>query len=216
MASDPGGVGAVVEAADRNKSPGHFSWSWPLLDALNTMFAERIMPASFLQRVVRLIAKVAGIPASTQLRSITLLGTDYKLLTKILVAHLIHVLFSVLLSTQLCSDQGWSIFDGPASILLLSSPGFLFSIDFFHAYDHVSIPWVDKDMETRNFGVIFWGWVTSLHRDVSAASHHLPLHCHLILHQAGKWWDLRPTSLASRWPTQTGHNWLHGWCRSFR
>jgi hypothetical protein len=95
------------------------------------MFAERIMPASFLQRVFRLIAKVDWIPASTQLWSITLLGTDYKLSTKILVAHLIPVLLSILLSTQLCSDRGWSIFDGPASILLLSSPGFLFGIDFF-------------------------------------------------------------------------------------
>ena len=88
---------------------------------------------------------------ASQLRPITLLGTDYKLLTKILVARLIPVLPSVLRSTQLCSVRGRSIFDGPASILSSAEylhrhqkPGYLMSLDFFHAYDRVSLPWVDK------------------------------------------------------------------------
>ncbi len=111
---------------------------------------------------------------ASQLRPITLLGTDYKLLTKILMACLIPVLPSVLRSTQLCSVRGRSIFDGPASILSSAEylhrhqkPGYL--LDFFHAYDGVSLPWVDKVMEAMGFGAIFRGWVATLHRDVSAA-----------------------------------------------
>jgi hypothetical protein len=119
---------------------------------------------------------VAGIPAAPQLRPITLLGTDYKLLTKILVARLLPVLPTVLQSTQLCSVRGRSIFDGPATILSAAEylhrhqkPGYLLSLDFFHAYDRVSLSWVDKVMEAMGFGATFRGWVATLHRDVSAA-----------------------------------------------
>ncbi len=116
---------------------------------------------------------------ASQLQPITLLGTDYKLLTKILVARLIPILPSVLRSTQLCSVRGRSIFEGPASILSSAEylhrhqkPGYLMSLDFFHAYDQVSLPWVDKVMEAMGFGTIFRGWVATLHRDVSAAFLH--------------------------------------------
>jgi hypothetical protein len=122
------------------------------------MLAESLLPASFRQGVVRLLPKVAGIPAAPQLRHITLLGTDYKLLTKILVARLLPVLPSVLQSTQLCSVRGRSIFDGPATILSAAEylhrhqkPGYLLSLNFFHAYDRVSLSWVDKVMEAMGF-----------------------------------------------------------------
>ena len=153
----------AVEGAAPHKSPGLDGLSYelykttftevgpPLLDAFNAMLAEGILTASLRQGVVRLLPKVAGVPMASQLRPITLLGTDYKLLTKILVARLIPVLPSVLRSTQLCSVRGRSIFDGPASILSSAEylhrhqkPGYLMSLDFFHAYDRVSLPWVDK------------------------------------------------------------------------
>ena len=178
----------AVEGAAPHKSPGLDGLSYelykatfqevgpPLLDAFNAMLDEGILTASLRQGVVRLLPKVAGVPMASQLRPITLLGTDYKLLTKILVARLIPVLPSVLRSTQLCSVRGRSIFDGPASILSSAEylhrhqkPGYLMSLDFFHAYDRVSLSWVDKVMEAMGFGTIFRGWVATLHRDVSAA-----------------------------------------------
>ena len=60
------------------------------------MMAEGLLPASFRRGIVRLLPKVAGVPAASQLRPITLLGVDYKLLTKILVARLLPVMPSVL------------------------------------------------------------------------------------------------------------------------
>jgi hypothetical protein len=76
---------------------------------------------------------------ASQLRPITLLNTDYKLLTKMMVAHfgrLLPVQPSVK-AMQLCSVWGRSIFDGPASILSAAEflhshqlPGYLFSLDF--------------------------------------------------------------------------------------
>jgi hypothetical protein len=87
-----------VEGAAPQKSPGLDALSYelykatftevgpPLLDAFNAMLAEGILTASLRQGAVRLLPKVAGVPMVSQLRPITLLGTDHKLLTKILVA----------------------------------------------------------------------------------------------------------------------------------
>jgi hypothetical protein len=52
------------------------------------------------------------VPATSQLSPITHLGTDCKLLTKILVVSLLPVLPCVLLYTQLCSVRGRSILAG--------------------------------------------------------------------------------------------------------
>jgi hypothetical protein len=53
------------------------------------------------------------LPIASQLRPITL----YKILTKMLVAHLLNVLPRVLHVTQLCSVQGRSIFNEVAAVL---------------------------------------------------------------------------------------------------
>jgi hypothetical protein len=93
-----------------------------------------------------------------------------------LVARLLPVLPSVLQSTQLCSVRGRSIFDGPATVLSAAEyllrhkrPGYLHSLDFFHAYDRVSLPWVDSVLKAMGFGNTFRGWMATLHRGASAA-----------------------------------------------
>jgi hypothetical protein len=94
----------------------------------------------------------------------TRIHTDYKLLTMMFVARLLPLLPSVLQATQLCSIRGRSIHDGPASILSAAEflhrnqlPGFLMSLDFFHAYDRVSMDWVDSVPEAMGIGQVFRG-----------------------------------------------------------
>jgi exonuclease III len=183
-----GELEAAVEAAASQKAPGLDGLSYemykttlhlvgePLLSAFNDMLAAGLLPASMRHGVVKLIPKVAGVPTTAQLRPITLLCTDYKLLTKMFVARLLPLMPSVLKATQLCSVKGRSIFDGPASILSAAEylhrhgqPGFLLSLDFFHAYDRVSLPWLDKVLEAMGFGLLFRGWVRTLHRRASAS-----------------------------------------------
>jgi hypothetical protein len=103
------------------------------------------------------------------------LSVDYKILTKMLVARLLNVLPSVLHATQLCSVRGRSIFDGAAAVLSAAEylhrrgvPGFLLSLDFFHAYDRVSIQWLDRVLEAMGFGAVLRHWVATLHRRASA------------------------------------------------
>ena len=47
-------------------------------------------------------------------------------------------------------------------------PGFLFNLDFFHAYDRVCMPYVDWVLEVMGFGAIFRGWIRTLHSGAAA------------------------------------------------
>ncbi len=74
---------------------------------------------------------------AAQLLQITLLCTDYKLLTKMITARLMAVPPSLLLSTQICSMYGHSIFDRAAVVLSAAEflrrhkrTGFLLSLFF--------------------------------------------------------------------------------------
>jgi hypothetical protein len=75
----------------------------PLLNGLNAMLNRGLLAPSLCLGVVWLLPEVPGVPMASQLNPITLLNTDYKRLTKMIVARLLPFLPSVLLATQLCS-----------------------------------------------------------------------------------------------------------------
>ena len=177
----------AVESAAAAKSPGLDGLSYELykvmlplvgphlLSALNHMLATDSLTPSLRRGVVRLLPKVGGVPTASQLRPITLLNTDYKLLTKMLVNRFLPVLPNLLTATQLCSVKGRTIFDGAAAVLSAASflhqhqlPGYLVSLDFFHAYDRVCLQWVDLVLEAMGFGAVLRRWVAALHRGATA------------------------------------------------
>ena len=91
------------------------------------------------------------------------------------VNRFLPVLPDILTSTQLCSVQGCSIFDGAATVLSAATflhqhnlPGYLVSLDFFHAYDRVCLQWVDLVLEAMGFGPVLCRWVADLHRGATA------------------------------------------------
>jgi hypothetical protein len=149
-----------------------------LTNALNTMLERGLLTASLRAGAVRLIPKVSGAPTVAQLIPlipITLLACDYKLLTKVFVARLIPLLPTVLTTSQLCSVQGRSIFDGCTAILSAveacnrdQRPGDLFNMNFFHAYDRVCLEYVDKVLPKMNFGPVFRATVATLQRGATA------------------------------------------------
>jgi hypothetical protein len=178
---------AVTKAAN-GRSPGLDGLSYEfyravfpyvgtsMVAALNTMLDRGQLTPSLLRGAVRLLPKVAGAPAASQLRPITLLACDYKLLSKVYVQRLLPLLPTVLTSNQLCSVQGRSIFDGCTSLLSTveachrgKRPGFLMNLDFFHAFDRVCMEYVDKVLSAMNFGGRFREVVATLHRGAKAA-----------------------------------------------
>jgi hypothetical protein len=117
---------------------------------------------------------VEGVPSTNQLRPITLLSTDYKIATKVLVGRLSKVLPSVLTSGQLCSNTPKNILFGASNILSTidyinqnNLSGYLLSFDIFKAYDKTTINFVIKVMEKMNFGENFCKWIETCHRDIT-------------------------------------------------
>ena len=117
-----------------------------------------------------LIFKVAGLPTVEELRPITLLNCDYRILTKILVRRMKPVLPSIIKSGQLCTVGKKNILYGIMNIL--SSIFFanqknlgvcLISLEFFKAYDRVLISFLLKVMNAMGFSSLFCRWIGMLH-----------------------------------------------------
>jgi hypothetical protein len=110
----------AVKQADKGCSPGIDGLPYefykallslvglPLLEALNGMLKASELDPSLRRGVIWLIPDVAGTPIAVQLRPITLLCTDYKLLTKMLTARMLTVLPTMLLSCA-WSESGPSL-----------------------------------------------------------------------------------------------------------
>ena len=175
---------AVVEELPANKSPGldglPYEFYRAVLPVIKTEFLQvlqcvldrRTLTGSMKMGVTRLLPKVSGIPAVDELRPITLLTTDYKLLTKVLVKRLIPVLPEVIKSGQLCSVGENNIMDGAVghlSVLLhgenvVGALG-LVSLDQWKAFDRVYVPYLLQVLEKMGFGASWVEWIRMLHQE---------------------------------------------------
>ena len=118
----------------------------------------------------KLIPKVDGIPKVEELRPITLLNTDYKLLTKWIVLRLRPLMGKIIKSGQLCNSGDKNILFGVQNIL--SSIDYikqkkigagLVSLDFFKAYDRLYLPFLLEVLSRMNFDTTFRDWIKMLH-----------------------------------------------------
>ena len=106
----------------------------------------------------RLTSKVDGIPAVSELRPITLLNCDYKILSKCFVELLNPVMGEVITSGQLCSVKEKNILYGVLNICSSieyvnshSIPSFIGSFDMFKAYDRVMLLFLVRVMRAMGF-----------------------------------------------------------------
>ena len=121
--------------------------------------------------VTRLAPKVDGIPSVDELRPITLLDCDYKMMSKWFVKRMKPVLPYVIKSGQLCTVDNKNIMFGVNNILSSildvkqrNSEACLISLDFFKAYDRVLLDFLVKAMKMMNFGNLFTEWISMLHQ----------------------------------------------------
>ena len=105
-----------------------------------------------------------------ELRPITLLDCDYKILSKWFVLRMKPVLPLVIKSGQLCTVDKKNILFGVGNILssildvkLRKALACLISLDFFKAYDRVLLDFVIRVMKKMNFGDQFTAWISMLH-----------------------------------------------------
>ena len=172
----------IVKNCDHNKSPGLDGLSYELYQKTFPIIKEDLLAVyrcqlsrnklikSNKEGVTRLAPKVEGVPSVDELRPITLLDCDYKILSKWLVERMKPVLPTVIKSGQLCTVGKKNILFGISNILSgilnvkqRNSEACLISLDFFKAYDRVLLDFLIKVMEKMNFGDTFTNWILMLH-----------------------------------------------------
>ena len=175
---------------DNGKSPGldglpyeFYKATWSVLGTIFTkvlqaqMDRERLSESST-QGATRLISKVDGVPDVTELRPITLLQVDYRLLSKCLAMRLKVVIEEVVdprqLGTASPGKGGGNILTGVYDILSSidiinkqNRPGFLASYDNIKAYDRSSTVYLDKVTERMAFPPLFRSWLRMLHHNAT-------------------------------------------------
>ena len=119
----------------------------------------------------RLASKVDGIPAVDELRPITLLNCDYKILSKCFVDLLAPLMDEIILSGQLCSVKKKNILFGISNITssvdyvnLHRIKAFIASFDMFKAYDRVLLDYLRRVMKAMLFPDLFISWIMMLHK----------------------------------------------------
>ena len=176
----------IVKECDRNKSPGldgisyeFYQNTFPiikndLLAIYRCQLSRETIIKSNKEGVTRLAPKVVGVPCVDELRPITLLNCDYKILSKWLVKRMKPVLPIVIRSGQLCTVGKKNILFGVNNILSSildvkqrKSQACLLTLDFFKAYDRVLLDFLVKVMEKMNFGDKFINWIRMLHEGAS-------------------------------------------------
>ena len=133
-----------------------------LLEVFNVILERIFLTDSMKSGVARLLPKVEGIPAAYELHPITLLGTDYKILTKILVKRMSLVLGN-------CYVGRNNFLDGAVGHLGMllhaekSSGKFgLISLDQWKAFDRVFVPFLLQVLEDW-----FWWKMKRMDRNAS-------------------------------------------------
>ena len=176
----------IVKDCDQNKSPGLDGLSYEfykkmfgiigqkLVDIFNNILDRIRLTKTMAEGITKLLSKVLGIPFPDQLRPITLLNCDYKLLTKVLCQRVIPVLPSVIKSRQLCSVQEQNILFGINNLLssieyvnLKALSAYIVSYDLYKAYDRVFIPYLCQVLKAMGFGEKFISWIVMCHTDIT-------------------------------------------------
>ena len=172
----------IKHECDYNKSPGLDGLPYELYkvtwDIIGKDFSEVLKVQMVRFRIIesdrhgatRLAPKVDGVPEVTELRPITLLNCDYKILSKCFVRRLILVMPEIIFSGQLCSNGDKNILFGICNIIssvdyvnLHKVAAYMVGYDMYKAYDRVMLSYLVKVMEAMDFPATFVDWILMLH-----------------------------------------------------
>ena len=178
----------ALKEMKNGKSPGEdglpkefYAQLWEILGPemvkiLQETMDRECLPASNTKGLTRLISKVAPqVPRVTELRPITRLNVDYKLLASCLAKRMRRVMPQVILSRQLATP-GKDIMEGTHNLLSTISyidtkfktdgktGGFVAQYDMVKAFDLVDVAYTEKVMLLMKFPQKYVAWFRMLHR----------------------------------------------------
>ena len=174
-------VEVVLKACANGKSPGldglcyeFYKKTWKVIGSTFTRVLQAQLDRVGLMEsskkgATRLIPKVETVPDVSELRPITLLQVDYRLLSGCLAVRLHSVITEVVDMGQL-GTGGRNILTGVYNILSsidyvnkFNLKAFLASWDALKAYDRASTVFLDKVTERMAFPQVFRSWLQMLH-----------------------------------------------------
>ena len=178
----------ALKKMENNKSPGidgltsnFYKHFWPILgpditQVFNYCFQHGLLTRTQRRGIITLIYKKGDRTKLQNWRPITLLTTDYKILTKALANRLTNVLPSIIHSDQTACIPGRTINDNLSLIRDViaysnenNTPLALISIDQLKAFDRTSHSFLFSTLEHFGFGPQFIRWIKLIYNSVSSS-----------------------------------------------
>lgn len=178
----------AVRSMENNKSPGidglttnFYKHFWPILSekltrVYNHAFRTGTLAVSQRRGVISLLFKKGDRTQLKNWRPVTLLNTDYKILTKALANRLQQVLPLLIHTDQTASIKGRTINDNTRllhDVVAYANekvvPLALISVDQLKAFDRVSHEFLFKCLEHFGFGPNFVQWIKLIYNSVSSS-----------------------------------------------
>ncbi|GJV33263.1 RNA-directed DNA polymerase, eukaryota, partial [Tanacetum coccineum] len=163
-----------------NKSPGPDGFSfefyrkyWTTIDddvfqAVRDFFVNGHFPRGCNSSFIALIPKIQDAKFVKDFRPISLIGSVYKIIAKILANRLCLVLPYLISDVQSAFVANRQILDGPFILNELLSwckfkklNGMIFKVDFEKAFDSVKWDYLDETLKAFGFGLKWRNWISS-------------------------------------------------------
>jgi len=173
-----GEIKRVVLESDGSKSPGpdgfNFSFYkkfWDLLKGevgimFNQFFHSSSLPSCFSSYFIALIPKVSSPIRLGDFRPISLLGSLYKLVAKVLAGRLAPIMDKLISPNQSAFIKGCQLVDGVVAVNEIidvarkkNKECLIFKVDFEKAYDFVSWSFLDYMMQRLGFTDRWRSWI---------------------------------------------------------
>lgn len=161
-----------------NKAPGpdgftfeFFRMFWDILkmdvgSAVKHFFTKASFPAGCNSSFIALIPKIHNAKFVKDFRPISLIGSMYKIIGKILANRITEVIDSLISQEQSAFVKGRQILDGPmilnevvAWCKKMKKKSMLFKVDFEKAYDSIRWDYLDDVMKKMGFGPRWCNWI---------------------------------------------------------
>ncbi|GJU77185.1 RNA-directed DNA polymerase, eukaryota [Tanacetum coccineum] len=178
-------VKGVVWDCGTNKSPGPDGFSfefyrkyWSFIDqdifmAVKYFFTNGCFPRGCNSSFIALIPKIQDAKFVKDFRSISLIGSIYKIIAKILANRLCLVLPYLISDVQSDFVSNRQILDGPFILNELISwckhkkfNGMIFKVDFEKAFDSVKWDYLDETLKAFGFGQKWCTWISGCLKNV--------------------------------------------------
>ena len=178
----------IIRSMAHNKSPGvdglpieFYEEHWDLIgdDLLvmyNTALENGRLSDSQRRAVITIIPKSSNVNNINNYRPISLLCVDYKILSKLISERLKLVLHKVIYSKQFCCVPGRSINQCNMEIrdILYYANDVdvelaLVNLDWYKAFDLVSVEFTLKALRKLGFGECFVNWISVLYNDIESS-----------------------------------------------